>query len=562
QTWPSAEARVAIIRGLIEVSGPITEAEVARRLCVTPSQTEVALEALEGEGLVLRGRFTPALNARQSREWREGEGTSVQGPGSGEDVESETVAGPSTPDPQPSTEWCHRRLLARIHRLTLQGLRRQIEPVGVDVFQRFLFQHHGLTAGRKRSGANGLFDVVAMLQGIDIPAVAWERDVLPARVDGYAPTLLDELCLRGEVGWGRFHPAKRDPERGRPMAALTRVAPISLYLREDADWLLQSAIPADLETLSTPARQLYDLLAERGATFASDLLNETQMLPAQLNDALGELVTRGALTADGFGGLRSLIREPGNAKSHRRARSRGLARRRATGGTVGRWSLAGGGEEKPGFDMSKPTKGDAGNAIPGGDPLRSRDSNPIEQWAWQLLRRWGVVFRDLLARETCAPRWWELLQVYRRLEARGEIRGGRFIIGVAGEQFAVGDTIRQLRKLREAPPREDVITLNAADPLNLVGIVTDHPRVPATAANTVAYLNGSPVARRQAGALEFFETLTEPRRAMLARHLDATPAVRRPRNGEPQTAETGTPHPDPARSRQPRYPNGIPRPLY
>lgn len=177
-----------------------------------------------------------------------------------------------------------------------------------------------------------------------------------------------------------------------------------------------------------------------------------------------------------------------------------------------------------------------------------------------------MVFRDLLARETCAPRWWELLQVYRRLEARGEIRGGRFVTGVAGEQFAVGDTIRQLRKLRDEPPREEVVTVSAADPLNLVGILTEHPRVPSTASNKVAYLNGRPAARLQAGALEIFETLTEPRRAMLAQHLRGRVASDLPQEttgtGDSATGESPRRSRRRERRREPNYPNKIPRPMY
>ncbi|MCH8830568.1 MAG: DEAD/DEAH box helicase, partial [Planctomycetes bacterium] len=221
--WTSTDARVAIVRGLIEISGPITSDEIAARVSFTPRQCSSALEALEGEGVVLRGHFTP----RNHPSWSDKQETLPHA-----DQSQSSIL-----NPQSSIEWCHRRLLARIHRLTMQGLRAQIQPVGVDVYMRFLFRHHGLLPTERRSGSNGLFEVIAMLQGIDVPIVSWERDLLPARIAGYQPGLLDELCLSGDVGWGRLFPPKRDPHRSRPMASLTRVAPISLVLRSDLDWL-------------------------------------------------------------------------------------------------------------------------------------------------------------------------------------------------------------------------------------------------------------------------------------------------------------------------------------
>jgi ATP-dependent Lhr-like helicase len=547
--WPDTEARTAIVRGLIEISGPITADEIARRLCITESQAAAALEALEGEGLVLRGRFTPPLTEQQSREWKDcglEEGKSA------------------IRNPQSAIEWCHRRLLARIHRLTLQGLRAEIEPVGVDVFQRFLLQHHGVAAGHRRSGANGLFDVVAMLQGIDVPVVCWERDLLPARIADYSPALLDELCTNGEVGWGRLNPAKRDPDRGRPMALLTRVAPISVFLREDGDWLAGGSIPVEWDALSTPAQQVVEVLQQRGATFAADLMAETRMLPSQLNDVLGELVTNGIVNADGFGGLRTLIADRSQNESGNTRRT-GLVRRRNTIGTTGRWSVwrdpvGQAFQPDPNGQETSATQEASGQA---GKP------DVMEQWAWQLLRRWGVVFRDLLIRESSAPRWYELLQVYRRLEARGEIRGGRFITGVGGEQFAAGDTVRLLRKLRSEDDDGRVVTLSAADPLNLAGIITPGPRVPSTAANQVVYRKGRAVARIQSGEIEFADDVTGPERQLVTQALSGKPATTdAPTPEEPPTGPGSSFDSPPAtprrrkRAKQPQYPSGIPRPLY
>lgn len=454
--WESTEARVAIVRGLLETCGPIDVQSVGNRIGITASQADASLEALEGEGVVLRGRFT-------------------------EQKEENTV------------EWCHRRLLARIHRLTIDGLRKQIEPVGVETFVRFLSRHQGVSWSHRRGGANGLFEVVAQLQGLDIPSVAWERDILPLRVEGYQSDWLDELCLTGEVGWGRLFPPARNADKSRPIASLTRVAPVSLFLREDATWLCARAPEIDLAGLSSPARQVYDILTNRGAMFASDLLTATRMLSEHLDDALGELVARGVLTADGIAGLRALVTEkPGTSRKLSRQKA---VRKRTTKAAVGRWSVR--------MEIKLPQET---------PHQENSDAKIAEEWAWQLLRRWGVVFRDLLVREDGAPSWFELLQVFRRLEARGEIRGGRFIAGVAGEQFALTDSVQQLRRLRDEGPKQEVIVVSGADPLNLVGIITRQERIPSTASNRVAYLDGVPVACLQGGDVRWLNEL--PRETM------------------------------------------------
>jgi ATP-dependent Lhr-like helicase len=380
--------------------------------------------------------------------------------------------------------------LSRIHRLTIDGLRKQIEPVSVATYWRFLAGHHGLLPDTRKHGANGLFDVIALLQGIDAPTVAWERDLLPARIAVYQPQWLDELCLTGDVGWGRLYPSAPNLDRSRPMASITRLAPISIFLRPDLEWLAATRPPEiAAEQLSSPAQQVLEILAAQGAMFAADLARLTQMLPSQIEDVLGELVTRGLLTADGFGGLRQLV---GNRSSSTRAAARhhrrpGLTRNRMGGG-AGRWSLW-----RPPAPVAETTSGR--------DPGRE---HVVEQWAWQLLRRWGVVFRDLLVREPGAPRWYELLQIYRRLEARGEIRGGRFIAGVAGEQFGAADTVGQLRALRDKESPKQLTILSGADPLNLIGIVTTHPRVPSFASNRVAYVDGVPAAALKADEVTWF----------------------------------------------------------
>ena len=518
--WNNVDARVATMRGLLETSGPLTYEDAARRTGTKPNQAFAALEALEGEGIVLRGRFRD---------------------------ESATVV-----DSEPTLEWCHRRLLSRIHRLTMQGLRQQIQPVSPDVFLRFLTHHHGLTAKTRRAGVNGLFEAVSLLQGYDLSAVCWERDVLPARVEGYRAAWLDELCLSGEIAWGRLFPPKREADTP---ALLTRVMPVSLFLRNDLSWLSAEIALEDDDSLSAAAREILETIKLRGAVFASDLQQQLRIDIGELNDALGELVSRGRIAADGFGGLRSLLQSKRPTPSV--SRRSGLARTRNSAGNTGRWSIWQ--RESPELGTSSRNESEASRG----------DENPVEQWAWQLLRRWGVVFRDLLDREAGTPLWWELLQVYRRLEARGEIRGGRFITGVAGEQFALGDTVKNLRQLRNATPdssnraisktagiregflssgaarnaavagpaasavgsedvsqetvgiasSDELVLISAADPLNLIGIITRHSRVPATAHSRIALLNGKPIAALVNGEVTFLDTVRATQRDSVARVL-------------------------------------------
>ncbi|MDB4786702.1 DEAD/DEAH box helicase [Planctomycetaceae bacterium] len=448
----SVEAQITILRGWLETSGPVTSEYLADHLGMTVSQVNATLEALEGEGVVLRGQFTP-----------------------------------SDQDNRP-VEWCHRRLLARIHRLTLDGLRKQISPVDVSTYIRFLARHQGVDPSAKRSSANGLFEIVSMLQGLDLSAAAWEESVLSLRVKDYNPGWLDELCLTGEVGWGRLSPPKQDADNPAPSRGISRLAPLSLWLREDLPWLRSYAnLPAS-ETLSGQAQDILEFIQQRGASFSTDLLHEFSLVPAMLEATISELVTRSWLTADGFSGLRQLIANRNTtARGSRRNASRLMRARRTIAG-AGRWSL-----------------------IPRTQVLLDRDTHRdhVEQWAWQLLRRWGIVFKDLLQRESSAPSWFDLLQVYRKLEARGEIRGGRFVSGVAGEQFALQDAVGKVRKLRDEGPNRELLVVSGADPVNLVGILTDHPRVPSIASNKVAYVDGVPLAAFQGGEVNFFTDLTE-----------------------------------------------------
>jgi ATP-dependent Lhr-like helicase len=414
-----------------------------------------------------------------------------------------------------------------------------------------------------------VFETIGMLQGLDLPAVAWERDLFAARVENYRPEWLDELCLTGEVGWGRLVPTKRLPDKARPMASLTRVVPLSIFLRSDLDWLQSGTEAGEVSTLSTPAQDVLTLLQQQGAMFAADLMAALRLLPDQLNDVLGELVSQGLVTADGFAGLRALL----SARTQRTEPSlpAKFVRRRMPLAGAGRWALwrrstSDEGETsrgaKRGMSALRGGPKDGSPHPPCPPLLRGGERSEgelaaqlaaktvVENWAWQLLRRWGVVFRDLLEREPGAPRWFELLQVYRRLEARGEIRGGRFITGVAGEQFAIGDTVRQLRSLRDSGPARELVVISAADPLNLAGILTPHERVPSIASNRLAYLDGRPVAALIANEVRY---LIEPSADLLAvldhgRALQRT-AAEAPRRREPRPEEVPDSPPVPRKSR-------------
>ena len=529
--WESAEARISLLRGWLEVCGPITAEELATQTTFDPELVFASLEALEGEGIVLRGRFRSGEQSGIPIGERGGVSPPVDSSPNRE-VDAAPLA-------EHKVEWCHRRLLARIHRLTIEGLRRLIEPVDVATYWRYLARRHGVLLSDRRAGSNGVFEVVSMLQGLDISAIAWERDILPARVAEYRPEWLDELCLGGEVGWGRLYPPRVDPEKSKPMAGVTRAVPVSLFLRSDLPWLdavvQASSLPpanrqvASLQTselqagslhyeasLSSSAADIAALLQVRGAMFLADLMRESHLLPAHVEDGLGELVSRGLVTADGFAGLRQLLSDASRSTSSRSMSRRrpGLIRQRGPTGSAGRWSPW---RELPNTNhVDQPERASvrlgattnnvstggltqprslvqSGNSTATGEPpvtTALEKAEIAEQWAWQLLRRWGVVFKDLLARESGAPSWFDLLQVYRRLEARGEIRGGRFVAGVAGEQFSMSESIRQLRLLRDSEPTQEMIVVSAADPLNLVGVLDDLPRVPSIASHKLVYLDG------------------------------------------------------------------------
>ncbi len=474
----SVQARVEMLRGWLEYIGPVTSLELQDQLGWTVSQIEATLEALEGEGLVLRGSFR-----------------SMTQPATAKPVNR---APAST-----AVEWCHRGLLARIHRLTLQGLRKQIEPVDVATCMRFFFRHQGLHPGTRPEGTAGVFQVIEQMQGFDLPAIGWERDILKPRVRDYTAALLDELCLSGEVAWGRLYPARKQREhKSRPLSSLNRNSLVGLFRRDDTGWLLPERAGLDRDSLSGAAQEVLEILQQQGAMFANDLAHRAGLLSAQLTEVLGELIAQGWITSDGFSGLRGLI-ESSQSGNVRFRYLRAGKKTRTVSTRAGRWSVWRQDESQE-------------------DPARSRQR--LEKWAWQLLRRWGVMFRDLLEREQAAPRWYELAQFYRRLEARGEIRGGRFIKGVAGEQFALPHVISELRKMREtANDPQELLLIRGCDPLNLVGILTAQPRVPATVANRLVYWRGIAVGVFQKKEFQLLQPLTTEDCLILAKLLGMSP---------------------------------------
>jgi ATP-dependent Lhr-like helicase len=419
--WTRDDAIVELLRGRLAIVGPTTARELAASLGIEEADADMALLALESEGFVLRGRF-------------------------------ETINAETAKHAEKTLQWCDRRLLARIHRYTLNRLRAEIEPVSPADFMRFLFSWQHVDHTSRLARVDGLRATVESLDGFELAADAWEKFVLPARVDGYEPSMLDTLCLTGEVGWARLSPPAREQTQ------MVGATPVALFLREHAEsWAaLKNAAATDVD-LSDTARAVLDALRTRGASFVHELAAAAAVDETGVRAALGDLVSAGLVASDGFGGLRSIIR----ASTARPSRAN----------VAGRWSVL-------------PTAG-----VDGGDR-----GVAVEAQARSLLLRYGVVFRRLLAREANAAPWRELTRVYRRLEARGEIRGGRFVSGMSGEQFALADAVDRLREIRRTPADGRAIVISAADPLNLAGIVTAGDRVRAVSATRIVYRDGFPLA--------------------------------------------------------------------
>ncbi|MGE5667858.1 MAG: ATP-dependent DNA helicase, partial [Betaproteobacteria bacterium] len=403
----------------------------------------------------------------------------------------------------PADEACDRALLARIHRYTIKRLRQEIEPVSGQDLMRFLFRWQHVNPGEGRHGPDALDAVISQLQGFEAPAGAWEAEILPARLEGYDFTWLDDLCLSGRVVWARL--AAGTPGTPPGNSGPIRTTPVTLLPRRVASlWTRIAPAPSEGAVLSSRAQAVVDHLRRHGASFYDEIVDGTRLLRTQIEDALGELVARGAVTSDSFAGLRALLtpsdrRKPlGGSRRHRRGALFGIE-------DAGRWSLT----RKPALQMAG---GNAGDAAPGPEASKRtvghspHDADAIELVARALLRRYGVVAWRLLEREAAwLPPWRDLLRVLRRLEAQGELRGGRFVAGMSGEQFALPEAVVMLRETRRAPPAAALVCVSGADPLNLVGVAVPGDRVPALAGNRVLYRDGIPIAALVGGETRWIE---------------------------------------------------------
>jgi ATP-dependent Lhr-like helicase len=460
-------ALVEVVRGRLEGLGPVTAQALAQSLSMAVAAIDLALLALQSEGFAMRGRFSPGAS---------------------------------------TDEWCERRLLARIHRYTVNRLRAEIEPVAARDFLRFLFEWQRVAPDARMRGPDAVAAVLGQLEGCELPAGAWETEVLPARINEYEPAWLDEHCLAGRFVWTRLASRATDPERG---AAPVRATPIALIARRNLKvWsAFQTALAPD--QLTANARAVADCLREHGASFFDDLVESAHLLPTQVETALAELVALGVVNSDSFGGLRALLVPADRRKSAGRA-----PRRRRVAlfdmADAGRWSLV---------RRQASVQGEAGSTSDEGDA--------VEQVVRTLLRRWGVLFWSMLAREAnWLPPWRDLLRSCRRLEARGEIRGGRFVAGFSGEQYATPDAVGLLRDMRNKSLDGKWVSLSAADPLNLIGILTPGARLPALTGNRLLYRDGLPVAVLAAGEVRFLQELEvkdawQAQNVLLRRHVPA-----------------------------------------
>jgi ATP-dependent Lhr-like helicase len=446
RTWSPDEALTEILRGRLEGLGPVTPGALAAPLGLEPDEISAALLALEVEGFVLRGCFTPGTNI---------------------------------------DEWCDRRLLARIHHYTVRRLRAEIEPVAARDFLRFLFDWQRVTDEARLAGPDAVQAAVTLLEGFEAPAAAWETEILPARIAAYEPTWLDDQCLAGRITWARLAPG-HDNGRDR-VATPVRTTPITLLVRRHAQFWTSLAGPVDRLQPSRRAQSVLGCLHTQGASFFDELAAASGLLPSQVEEALGELVTLGLVTSDSFGGLRALL-----VPSDRR--------RPFAGGTRRRRIISFGMEDAGRWAVMRRSRSDATEP--------QAKSASIEYVARTLLRRYGVVFWRLLAREAdWLPPWRDLLRVYRRLEARGEIRGGRFVAGFSGEQYALPDAVGLLREVRRRPASGEWISLSGADPLNLAGILTPGGKLAALTGNRLLFRDGVPVAFLTGSDVQFLAVL-------------------------------------------------------
>ncbi len=474
--FPQSDARVSrddalkmCVQGWLQILGPVTARGLASRLSLDPTLIYQSFVCMEVQGLLMRGSYEKPATTEEC-----------------------------------DIEWCERRILQRIHRLTVGVRRKQVEPVTPAAYMRWVLSWQHLAPQTQLAGEEGLLEALSQLEGFEAPAIEWERTILPARVANYDPRWLDRLCLSGAVGWGRVspHPAWSAGDGSAPRRVIpTNAAPITFYVRDSADWLAHALADQRVEeatlqkTLTTEALRVRDLLKLRGACFVEDIQRLLSLTRQQTQQALWELAAAGLAAADGFDQLRAMIdpeRKPAAIAAYRKMRS-----------AAGRWSLFSA-ELRCGTDAIEEAR---------------RADAAIESAARMLLLRYGVVFRDVVTRESNISQWAILLRMLRRLEDRGQVRGGRFISGFGGEQFALPEVVESLRTSRHRASQE-IITVSGADPMNLVGIILPGDRVAAVPGRTVQFCNGT---------VRADETRAE---------LPRPPAPHRPRTVVPRNSQT------------------------
>jgi len=475
------DALVEMVRARLDALGPVTVGLLADSFSLPPNKIEQALARLEGEGFAMQGQFTPA-------------GTQAPSPAFQID------------DARATVEWCSRRLLARIHSYTLNRLRKEIEPVSAADFMRFLFVWQKVAPEHKVEGAQSVAVILDQLEGFEAPAGSWESEILPARVADYDPAWLDGLCLSGRLTWMRLSPPRVSPEKTTNSAPVRSTPVVLLNRKNVAMWTNAfAASPEGDRQFGTNTETVHQYLQEHGASFFVDIVSATGLLPAMVEESLGELVFRGLITADSFTGLRALL-TPLSKSTHREVEKR---RRR----------------RKPVYSMDEAGRWvRLGTQAPGVQQEEGMRTESIEAVALKLLQRYGVVFRKILDRESIGIPWRDLLRVFRRLEARGEIRGGRFVGGFSGEQFATAEAVQLLRSIRRKPAEDLTISLSGADPLNLVGIITPGARLSMASSNRVLFRDGVPIAILEAKEIRFLAELDaaeqwKARNALLRRHV-------------------------------------------
>jgi len=453
--WEHTDAITKLLGGHAQHTGPFTSIELAKKYALRESMVTATLEALEGQGTVLRGHFTA------------------------KDQPQEEI-----------DQWCDRRLLARIHRLTLSGLRERIKPVTPRDFMRFLLRYQNVEPNHQLSGPGGVREVISRMQGFETSAGAWEPSLLASRIEDYDSTWLDHLFMTGEAVWGRLCPRRRDGQEGPSMAMLTRTAPMTLAVRDELAWLLPPMREDAIGQLRSGAEKVLETLDDRGALFFSQLQSITEMMPTHLEESLRELATLGLVTSDSYAAVRAIVGKQAVPRIGRRR-----SRQTTATAPAGRWSR-----------------------FPGEVPTVARDEY-LDNWCSLLLRRYGVLFRELVTRESAAPAWHELVPVLRRGEMRGTVRGGRFVSDVGGEQYASESAVPELRETRDDGDPGAWTVISAADPLNLTGIIGGGRRVASSYNSALILQNGRCLAARQGRQIEFFGDVEPSVRSEMSRAL-------------------------------------------